>query len=107
MPIWRRLLKVFGWLLTPVLAWAASFCGARAATILAARIADPMTGVYLTMAAGAVAAFAVIILWLFLVRRSPRVRETLALTPEGAPDTAAIEAAVAEHAPDERRPEAP
>ena len=85
---WLRLLfRIFGWLLTPFLAWAASFFGAVGGALIAMRIADPVDGLAVTALCGAIAGFAVLILWLRYLRRSPEVREVLAVTVDGTPDT--------------------
>ena len=85
---WLRLLfRIFGWLLTPFLAWAASFFGAVGGALIAMRIVDPVDGLAVTALCGAIAGFAVLILWLRYLRRSPEVREVLAVTEDGTPDT--------------------
>lgn len=85
---WLRLLfRIFGWLLTPFLAWAASFFGAVGGALIALRMGDPVDGLAVTALCGALAAFAVLILWLRYLRRSPEVREVLAVTEDGTPDT--------------------
>ena len=85
---WIRLLfRIFGWLLTPFLAWAASFFGAVGGALIAMRVADPVDGLAVTALCGAIAGFAVLILWLRYLRRSPEVREVLAVTEDGTPDT--------------------
>ena len=103
---WIRLLfRIFGWLLTPFLAWAASFFGAVGGALIAMRIADPVDGLAVTALCGAIAGFAVLILWLRYLRRSPEVREVLAVTEDGTPDTTdflSIEPAAAGGEPDER-----
>ncbi len=88
---WLRLLfRIFGWLLTPFLAWAASFFGAVGGALIAMRIADPVDGLAVTALCGAIGGFAVLILWLRYLRRSPEVREALAVTEDGTPDTTEI-----------------
>jgi hypothetical protein len=85
---WLRLLfRIFGWLLTPFLAWAASLFGAVLGSIIALRLNSPLTGLGITAGAGAVAGFATVLLWLRLLRRSPEIREVLAVTEDGTPDT--------------------
>ena len=85
---WLRLLfRIFGWLLTPFLAWAASFFGAVGGALIAMRIADPIRGLAVTALCGALTGFAVLIAWLHYLRRSPEVREVLAVTEDGTPDT--------------------
>jgi hypothetical protein len=85
---WVRLLfRIFGWLLTPFLAWAASFFGAVGGALLAMRVDDPVRGLAITAVCGGVAGFAALIGWLHYLRRSPEVREVLAVTEDGTPDT--------------------
>jgi hypothetical protein len=90
MQLLRLFLRVFGWLLTPFMAWAASFFGCVAGEVIATRIADPKRGLMLSAGLGAIAGFVTLILWLRLLRRSPELQEALAVTPEGIPDTAVI-----------------
>ena len=88
---WLRLVfRVFGWLLTPFLAWAASFFGAVGGALVAMRIDDPVEGLAVTALCGAVTGFAALILWLHYLRQSPEVREVLAVTEDGTPDTVAL-----------------
>ncbi|HEU4648616.1 MAG TPA: hypothetical protein VFS33_06115 [Gemmatimonadales bacterium] len=84
---WLRLgVRVFGWLLTPLLAWAACFLGAVGGALLAMHIREPRTGLAVTVFIGAAAGVAVILLWLRLLRRSPQVRDALAVQSDGTPD---------------------
>jgi hypothetical protein len=93
---WLKLvLRVFGWLLTPFLAWAASFFGALAGAIIAMRVREPRVGLVVTAVTGAIVGFVGIVLWLRLLRRSPQIREALAVQSDGTPDIVA--------APDEVR----
>jgi hypothetical protein len=88
---WIRLLfRIFGWLLTPFLAWAASFFGAVGGALIAMRTEDPLRGLAITALCGAVTGFTVLLLWLHYLRRSPEVREVLAVTEDGTPDTTEI-----------------
>ena len=85
---WIRLFfRIFGWLLTPFLAWAASFFGAVAGALLAIKLDDPVKGLVVTALCGGIAGFAALIAWLHYLRRSPEVREVLAVTEDGTPDT--------------------
>jgi len=94
---WVRLLfRIFGWLLTPFLAWAASFFGAVAGALLALKMDDPVRGLAVTAVCGGIAGFACLIAWLQYLRRSPEIREVLAVTEEGTPDTMDIAAAIDE-----------
>ncbi len=83
---WLRLiLRVCGWLLTPLVAWAASFCGAFLGTVAAGRMGQADPGLLVTVFAGAVSGFGVLLLWMRLLRRSPKLRHSLHLTREGIP----------------------
>lgn len=85
----RLLLRIFGWLLTPFLALAASFFGAVAGALIAMRVRDPRAGVAVTAAVGALAACLTILAWLGVLRRSRHVREVLAVRSDGTPDIVA------------------
>jgi hypothetical protein len=88
---WLRLgFRVFGWLLTPFLAWAASFFGAVAGALIAMRIENPVDGLAVTALCGALTGFAAIIAWLHYLRQNPEAREVLAVTEDGTPDTVAL-----------------
>lgn len=88
---WIRLLfRIFGWLLTPFLAWAASFFGAVGGALIALRMEDPVRGLAVMALCGALTGFAALIAWLEYLRRSPEVREALAVTEDGTPDTTEI-----------------
>jgi hypothetical protein len=88
---WLRLIfRIFGWLLTPFLAWAASFFGAVAGALIAMRMEDPFSGLAVTAVCGAATGFAAILLWLHYLRQSPEAREVLAVTEDGTPDTVSM-----------------
>jgi hypothetical protein len=88
---WLRLVfRIFGWLLTPFLAWAASFFGAVAGALIAMRVDDPVNGLAVTAVCGAATGFAAILLWLHYLRQSPEAREVLAVTEDGTPDTVSL-----------------
>jgi hypothetical protein len=85
---WVRLLfRIFGWLLTPFLAWAASFFGAVGGALISMRLVDPVQGLAVTALCGALTGFAALILWLRYLRQTPEAREVLAVTEDGTPDT--------------------
>jgi hypothetical protein len=88
----RFLRNAFGWLLTPVVALAASFLGAWLGTVLSPFLPNPVHGVALTIGLGAIAGFVTVHFWLARLRRSPRLQHALRVlpdgTPEGASDTA-------------------
>lgn len=54
------------------------------------RLEDPVEGLALTALFGALTGFAALIAWLEYLRRSPEVREVLAVTEDGTPDTTEI-----------------
>lgn len=88
---WVRLLfRVFGWLLTPFLAWAASFFGAVGGALIAMKMHDPVQGLAVTALCGAVTGFAALIAWLRYLRQTPEAREVLAVTEDGTPDTVSL-----------------
>lgn len=89
---WLRLVfRIFGWLLTPFLAWAASFFGAVGGALLTMRVEDPVKGLAVTAFCGALTGFAALIAWLRYLRHNPEAREVLAVTEEGTPDTLGME----------------
>lgn len=79
------LVRVIGWLLTPLVAWAASLCGAWLLLNLAGRFSDPRHEVYAAFAAALFAGVAALWLWMRLLGRSPRLRHSLHVDPEGLP----------------------
>lgn len=76
---------MLGWLLTPLVAWAASFLGAVLGAALAGGLEGALTGVAVTVATGLVFAMLGTHAWLQLVRRSPEIRAALSLGADGAP----------------------
>jgi hypothetical protein len=87
----RFLARLFGWLLTPLVAWAASFLGATlTAKLLGASVGDARTQLYFAIAGGGVAALVALFGWLRLLRRSPRLQQTLQVEDVGTP-IAAVE----------------
>jgi len=84
--------SAFGWLLTPVVALAASFVGAWLGTVLAQLLPNPVHGVVLTIATGAIAGFLTVHFWLARLRRSPRLQQALRVLPDGTPERASEEA---------------
>lgn len=90
MTIGRVIARFFGWLLTPVVAWAASFFGATLCAWMVAGWGGARTQLIATVTGGGLTAVAALILWLRLLRRSPKLRETLRVDRDGTP-LAAIE----------------
>ena len=81
----RVLLRILGWLLTPLVAWAASFVGAWIGALISSSASQPMTTLWVTGICGLVSALVGAWGWLRFLRRSPRLQETLAVAPDGTP----------------------
>lgn len=79
------LLRVVGWLLTPLVVWAASLWGAWAALRVTVQFQDPRAALYTTFGVAVVTGTIVLYLWMQLLRRSPRLRKSLRVTREGLP----------------------
>ncbi|HKW41498.1 MAG TPA: hypothetical protein VJN39_09620 [Gemmatimonadales bacterium] len=60
-------------MLTPVLAWAASYVGLWAGALFAARLARPLTMLVVAAAIAAVSGFTVLVLWVRFMRRVPHL----------------------------------
>lgn len=81
----RTLFRLLGWLLTPLVAWAASFVGAWLGSLLFGGVRRPMTGFWITLLFGVASALIAAHSWLRLLRRSPKLQEALAVGPDGTP----------------------
>lgn len=90
MRLLKFILRFVGWLLTPLVAWAASFFGAWLMALAAPTFDDSSIGLVLAVAGGAVGAISATVLWMRLLRRSPELRDVLQVTKEGIP-VAAVE----------------
>ncbi len=79
----RWVTRAFGWLMTPIVAWAASFLGAWLAALLTSRT-TPLS-LRLALLALTAVAFGVgaTRFWLRLLRRSPHLQEALAVHSDG------------------------
>ncbi|MDH4132802.1 MAG: hypothetical protein OEV95_13460, partial [Gemmatimonadota bacterium] len=88
-----RLGRLVGWLLTPLVAWAASFSGAWLVLAVLGRMGTPRSLLTLVLAAAFVAAVVALLLWMWLLRHSARLRRTLHVDPEGLPVTEEVELA--------------
>jgi hypothetical protein len=82
-----RLGRLVGWLLTPLVAWAASFFGAWLVLAVAGRMGTPRGLLVSVLAAGFITAVVALLLWMWLLRHSARLRHTLHVDPEGLPVT--------------------
>jgi hypothetical protein len=94
----RVLARLVGWLLTPLVAWAASFVGASIGAVVTRGMDRGTTAFWITAGFGAVTAMVSAWAWLRLLRRSPKLQQTLAVAPDGTP-LVAIESAPPEDAP--------
>ena len=83
----KLILRILGWLLTPLVALAASFVGATSGALAGRLIDSSSTAMYVTVGAGFVTSLAALLLWMRLLRRSPRLRHSLHVTREGIPET--------------------
>lgn len=79
------LIRIVGWLLTPLVAWAASLWGAWIMLRRVASFDNPRHAVYAALGAGLVLAVLAMLAWLELLRRSPRLRHSLHVDREGLP----------------------
>ena len=91
----HALLRIVGWLLTPLVAWAASFVGAWLGAMVSAGATNPMTTLWVTVICGAVTALAAAWGWLRFLRKHPKLQKTLEVAPDGTPLIA-----LEHHAPD-------
>ncbi|MGH7561123.1 MAG: hypothetical protein ACRENB_08885 [Gemmatimonadales bacterium] len=85
MRVLRPLLRVLGWLLTPLVAWAASFVGSLIGSMLGGGRSSARGALWLTLGFGALFALTAAWAWLRLLRRSPKLQQTLAVAPDGTP----------------------
>jgi hypothetical protein len=73
-PRWlAHLLVAVGWLLTPVLAWVASYVGLWAGAPIATRFSHPLTMLAVAGAAAALSGFTALVLWVRFMRRVPHL----------------------------------
>lgn len=86
--VWR-VLRVAGWLMTPVVIIGAAGVGAYLAALVAPRFAT-VVGLAVVVVAGLVGATLGLGLWMKALRQSPELRHALAVTAEGVPEGAAV-----------------
>lgn len=75
----RLLLKGLGWLLTPLVASAASFFGAEVGTLLSEWVTSPVLGLVLTVVCGGVTGFVTTHFWIRFLQHRPRLSRVLQL----------------------------
>ena len=93
----RLLLRLAGWLLTPVVLTIAAALGATIGAVVASRIVPK--GALIVMAVCALfSALVGLLAWERLLRSSPGLRAALAVTPEGVPEPRVVEALIGGHA---------
>jgi hypothetical protein len=80
------LLRIVGWLLTPLVVWAASLWAAWVALRFSGGFDHPRTALYAALGIAVLAGTITLYLWMQLLRRSPRLRKSLHVTREGLPD---------------------
>lgn len=86
MPRWlAHLLVVLGWLLTPLLAWGASYLGLWLGAIVAMRLSRPISMLALAGASAAGCGLLVLTLWVRFMRRVPHLLSHH-MAPRAAPD---------------------
>jgi hypothetical protein len=87
MKVVRFFARLVGWLLTPFIAWAASFLGALVGASIARGVDSPGTGLIITLVCGAIAGLGTLGVVIHYLRRSPRLRHALHVTEDAIPDT--------------------
>ncbi len=83
----RVVLRILGWLLTPLVAWAASHFGGGIGATIASGVANPRMGLLLTIVAAALSGLLALQLWISLLRHSPELRRVLHVSEDATPDT--------------------
>ncbi|HEY4100861.1 MAG TPA: hypothetical protein VGM20_08295 [Gemmatimonadales bacterium] len=86
----RFVLRVAGWLLTPLILLVAAAVGALGGLVVTRRMAST-TSLEVTFALAFIVAGIVLRLWMRLLRNRPELRHTLSMTTEGIPETELVE----------------
>lgn len=90
MPRWlAHLLVVIGWLLTPVLAWGASYFGLWVGALFAVRFTSPMAMLITAAAGAAVLGFGALFVWVTFMRKLPHILSHL-MAPRASQEHTAI-----------------
>ena len=87
----RLLLRMTGWLLTPLVLVLAAGAGASTGLLLAPRLSSANTGVIVTVALALIFASLGLVFWARILREHPGLRHTLELTAQGAPDSPIVQ----------------
>jgi hypothetical protein len=73
-PRWlAHLLVVLGWLVTPLLAWGASYVGLWIGAVAGLRFARPLTMLAVALLGAALCGFTALALWVRFMRRVPHL----------------------------------
>jgi hypothetical protein len=107
LPALRLVLRILGWLLTPLVALAAGFFGATIGTIIAEWIDSPTVGLVVTVTLGGITGFTALIFWFRFLRHSPKVTHALQLEETVESPIVALVAAEPGTDPVEESPEPP
>ena len=90
MPRWlAHFCVVVGWLLTPVLAWGASYLGLMIAAAFAIRLSSPLAMLATAAAGAAVLGFGALFVWVRFMRRLPHLLSHL-MAPRASQEHTAI-----------------
>lgn len=79
------LLRIIGWLLTPLVAWAASFLGAWIVLGVAGGTMAPRSLLGLSLGAALAVGVVTLLLWRQVLKRFPRLRRSLHVSTAGLP----------------------
>ncbi|MEO8634870.1 MAG: hypothetical protein ABI587_06295 [Gemmatimonadales bacterium] len=80
------LARIVGWLLMPLVAWAASLSAGWILLTFSDHFDHPRRALYFALAGAFVTGVVILFGWMLLLRRSPRLRHSLHVTPEGLPE---------------------
>ena len=93
MPRWlAHLLIVLGWLVTPVLAWGASYAGLWVGAFVGTRFVQPLTMMAVAALGAALFGFSALVLWVRFMRRVPHLLSHH-MAPRPSQEQAAVAAA--------------
>lgn len=87
-----HLLVVVGWLLTPLLAWGASYAGLWVGALLGTRFSDPLTMLAVAGLGAMLCGFAALVVWVRFMRRVPHLLSHH-MAPRVTPEQTAVAAA--------------
>ena len=90
MRLLRMVLRILGWLLTPLVAWAAAHFGGAIGASIAKGIDNPRVGLVFTILAAAISSLLALNLWIRLLRHSPELRHVLHVDEHATPETESL-----------------